>query len=83
MFDLLVQEGCQEIAVSSDSPVSQYRNNKNVFLCQQVAKKYSVELSWTFTEAGHGKSVVDGVGGKMTELCKNSILLFYCPVQVC
>ena len=49
----------------SDSPSTQYRCAKNFFLFHNLAhKKYGLKhATWNFTEAGHGKSAADGVGG--------------------
>ena len=48
----------------SDGPVTQYRNKSNFYLMSVVPKKYGfIEVKWTLTEAGHGKSDADGIGG--------------------
>ena len=48
-----------------DSSSTQYRCAKNFFLFHNLAhKKYGLKhATWNFTEAGHGKSAADGVGG--------------------
>ena len=49
----------------SDGPTTQYRSKKNFFLFSTlIHEKYSFTVAtWNFTEAGHGKSAADGVGG--------------------
>lgn len=47
----------------SDGPITQYRNKKNFILLSKVAYDYGFKtVSWSFSEAGHGKSQADGVG---------------------
>ena len=50
-----VDNNISKLFMVSDSPTSQYRNKYNVFLTQQAAKNYNLEIIWTYTEAGHGK----------------------------
>ncbi|KAK3085700.1 hypothetical protein FSP39_007459 [Pinctada imbricata] len=49
----------------SDGPTTQYRTKSNFFLHHSLIHgKYGFHKStWNFTEAGHGKSSADGVGG--------------------
>lgn len=59
----------------SDSPSSQYRNKTNVYLMSLLLPRHFKNLSsfsWNFSEAGHGKGVMDGVGGSIK---RNSDLL--------
>lgn len=52
----------------SDGPSSQYRNRFNLKLFQQIVPKhfrYVKTMTWNFTEAGHGKGPMDGVGGTL------------------
>ena len=53
-----VERGITKLTMVSDSPTSQYRNCKNVYLCQQLAKEQNLEIEWIYTEAGHGKVAV-------------------------
>ena len=69
-------EWCQTNSVSkitfvSDSTVAQYRNMKNVFLVRSLAKESGITCQWLFTEAGHGKSVCDGIGGNLKTRLKD------------
>lgn len=61
----LVENGFKEIIIVSDSPTSQYRNGKNAYLTQKWAEEYKIKICWIFTEAGHGKSAADGIGGNI------------------
>ena len=59
----LAEKGVKEITVVSDSPTSQYRNGKCAYLTSRWSKEYGITICWLFTEAGHGKSAADGIGG--------------------
>ena len=69
----LVLEGKSEIVIVSDSPTSQYRNAKMVFLTKSWAEKFGLRIQWIYTEAGHGKSAADGIGGKIKNLVKDKM----------
>ncbi|KAG8180208.1 hypothetical protein JTE90_003164 [Oedothorax gibbosus] len=54
------------IHFQSDGPTTQYRNKTNLFLLTYFANKLGLkEVKWNFSEAGHGKSSADGVGGQL------------------
>ena len=61
----LVENGKKRIVICSDSPTSQYRNGKNVYLMKRLAQELKISIQLLFTEAGHGKSPCDGVGGNI------------------
>ena len=61
----LAKKGYTEITVVSDSPTSQYRNGKCAYLTSKLAEELKIKIIWYFTEAGHGKSPADGVGGNI------------------
>ena len=61
----LVENGKKRIVICSDSPTSQYRNGKNVYLMKRLAQELKINIRLLFTEAGHGKSPCDGVGGNI------------------
>ena len=67
----LVQSGIKHIVCVSDSPTSQYRNNKNMWLTKELAVTHNITIEWLFTEAGHGKSVCDGIGGTVKNLLRD------------
>ena len=69
----LVDEGKSEIIIVSDSPTSQYRNAKMVFLTKSWAEQFGIRIQWIYTEAGHGKSAADGIGGKIKNLVKDKV----------
>ena len=70
-IDKLVETGIKHIICVSDSPTSQYRNNKNVHLTKELAMKHNILIEWIFTEAGHGKSCCDGIGGNIKNLIRD------------
>ena len=50
----------------SDGPTTQYRNKKMFYLITQYLRQCCTQLkdiTYNFSEAGHGKSSVDGIGG--------------------
>jgi len=49
----------------SDSPSSQYRCVKNLYLMKTLMhQEYGFQhVTWNYTEAGHGKGPADGIGG--------------------
>lgn len=50
----------------SDGPSSQYKNRYNIFLMKTLVPRYYGKLekmTWNYTEAGHGKGPMDGIGG--------------------
>ena len=61
----LVAKGKKRFVICSDSPSSQYRNSKNVFLMRRYCAEFGISIRLLFTEAGHGKSACDGVGGNI------------------
>ena len=70
-IEKLVDKGIKHIVCASDSPTSQYRNNKNVWLTKELAKKHKITINWLYTEAGHGKSSCDGIGGTVKNLLRD------------
>ena len=61
----LVRKIKTKFIIASDSPTSQYRNGKNIFLMKKLAMEFGISIRLLFTEAGHGKSPCDGVGRNM------------------
>ena len=66
--------GKTTIVVASDSPTSQYRNGKNVFLMKRLAVQLGITIRLLFTESGHGKSPCDGVGGNIKTQVESALL---------
>ena len=67
----LVENGIKHLICVSDSPTSQYRNKTNVWLTKELAVKHNIRVDWLFTEAGHGKSSCDGIGGVVKNLVRD------------
>ncbi len=58
----------------SDSPVSQFRNQKIAHFVANFGLVFpGVRASWTWMEAGHGKSACDGVGGGVKKVGNNMV----------
>ena len=70
----LVAKGKKKFVICSDSPTSQYRNSKNVFLMKRLCLELNISIRLLFTEAGHGKSPCDDVGGKIKAHVKDILL---------
>ena len=71
LIQKLVDRGIKHIFIVSDSPTSQYRNNKNVFLTKELAVLHHITIEWFYTEAGHGKSCCDGIGGTVKNILRD------------
>lgn len=52
----------RQFYIISDSPSNQYRNKFYFHLAEKFAQEKKVKLVWIFTETGHGKGPMDGVG---------------------
>ena len=70
----LVEKGKTTIVIVSDSPVSQYRNSKNVFLMRKLAMELGICIRLIFTESGHEKSLCDVVGGNIKRKVEEVLL---------
>ena len=75
VFAWVTENQISNLTFVSDSTVAQYRNAKNVFLVQSLAKEKEITCQWLFTEAGHGKSVCDGIGGRLKTRVKEATAL--------
>ena len=58
-------EQLKYLYVISDSPTSQYRNKCNAFFTKRFAVENNINIYWVFTESGHGKGRMDGVGASV------------------
>lgn len=75
---ILENKQIDTVHIYSDGPTSQYRNRRNVTLWiqtlindfQQVTKS-----TWTFSEPGHGKGPMDGVGGSLKRTADRHVLM--------
>lgn len=70
----LLAKGKTRFVICSDSPTSQYRNSKNVFLMRRLCLELNISIRLLFTEAGHGKSPCDGVGGNIKTQVEDVLL---------
>ena len=70
----LVEKGIKKVVICIDGPTSQYRNSKNVYLMKKLAMKHNISIRLLYTEAGHGKSPCDGVGGNLKTEVENAVL---------
>lgn len=59
----------------SDGPTTQYRNKNMFYLAVSVlAKELGIgSVSWHFSEKGHGKGAVDGIGGCLKRTADNLV----------
>ena len=60
--------------IMTDSPTSQYRNSECAFLAKRYAEMSNVDVSWVFTESGHGKGPIDGVGAAIKNSIYNAVI---------
>ena len=73
IFAQIDLKSTDHLYIASDSPSSQYRNKKNVILMKACAVMNDINLTWVFTETGHGKGPMDGVGGSLKKVIKDTI----------
>ena len=66
--------------IASDSPTSQYRNKIKTFLTKKWAMDNEIQVFWIYTETGHGKGPMDGVGAAVKKSIKDT--LAYNPDKV-
>lgn len=65
----------EELHIQSDGPTTQYRNKTNYFLFHHFCQKFNLKkASWNHTEAGHGKTSGDGVGGCVKGMCNSEVI---------
>lgn len=61
-------ENINTLRIGSDGPTGQYKNRFNLHLLTKLLPKFCPNIkrcTWNFTEAGHGKGPMDGVGGTL------------------
>ena len=73
IFKFLDLTNVETLYIVSDSTCNQYRNQNNVFLTKQWAVKSNINVCWVFTESGHGKGPMDGIGAKIKMKVKDTI----------
>ena len=58
--------GVKKMFIFTDGPTAQYRNKTAFALIYLFAEKYGFEtFVWNFWESGHGKGIIDGLGGTL------------------
>lgn len=65
------------VHIYSDSPSSQYRNRFNIYFMKKLLPQYFKHLksfTWNFSEPGHGKGSMDGVGGSIKRAADQYVL---------
>lgn len=62
VLNTILLDDINTLYIISDSPTSQYRTVYNGYLSRKFAEEKKVDLVWVFTESGHGKGPMDGVG---------------------
>jgi hypothetical protein len=69
-FLVLLDKPIEKISIISDSPSSQYRNRKTLYIVDRVLRlRNIIRWQWMYTEAGHGKGAADGVGAAIKRRC--------------
>ena len=63
----------QTLYIALDSSANQYRNKNNVFLTKKCDVDNLNDIYWIFTESGHGKGPMDGVGSGIKKTIKDTI----------
>ncbi|XP_054280654.1 uncharacterized protein LOC128998509 [Macrosteles quadrilineatus] len=67
-------ENVSRVHIISDGPTKQYRNKSNMYLFSYYMEHFGFEkASYNFSEAGHGKSVADGVGGTIKRTADSAV----------
>ena len=69
-FDL---DRLQVLYIITDSPTSQYCNKYNAYLTKKFAIQHNLTIIWVFTESGHGKVPMNGVGASIKNEIDNAI----------
>ena len=59
--------------IVTDSPTSQYRNKKVMYLIKRFAGDKGIAVCWIYTEKGHGKGPMDGVGAAVKRVVSDTI----------
>ena len=68
-----IDNNVQRIHYWSDSPTSQYRNKHILDIVANHEERYGIKARWNYFEAGHGKSVCDGLGGSCKRLADEAM----------
>lgn len=74
---LSTREHVQTLHIFSDGPTSQYRNRTNIYLWIKTLLEHFPQITtatWTYSEPGHGKGPMDGVGGVLKKTADDYVL---------
>ena len=58
----------------SDGLSSEFKNQYMRFLIQELSKKHGKPFIWKFSAIGHGKGVVNGLGGKIKSIVNKKVM---------
>ena len=75
---ILENKNVDTLHIYSDGPTSQYRNRTNIYLwLQTLIHEFQqiTKATWTFSEPGHGKGPMDGVGGVLKRTADSHVLM--------
>lgn len=75
---ILAKENIHTLHIYSDGPTSQYRNRTNIHLWIQTLVnefKQITKATWTYSEPGHGKGHMDGIGGTLKRTADRHVLM--------
>jgi hypothetical protein len=64
----------EEVELWSDNATSQFKNQFLMQSLKEFEAKYNIKIRWNFYAAMHGKSIVDGIGGKLKQFVRQRIL---------
>ena len=73
----------KKLFIITDSPESQYRNKTCAYLTKKCAEENGVDITWVFTESGHGKGPMDGVGATIKNSTDDVVIASESMPDVC
>ena len=60
--------------IYSDGPSSEFKNQYMMKLLHHVSKQHSAKFTWDYFATGHGKGMVDGIGGEAKSMVRQQVL---------
>lgn len=74
LFKKFQELGIKNLFIFTDGPTAQYRNKTVFALICIFAEKYGFKtVVWNFWESGHGKGIIDGLGGTLKLKADNKV----------
>lgn len=74
IFQKFKEAAIKVLQIFTDGPTTQYRNKTSFALICHFAKLYGFEtVVWNFWESGHGKGIIDGLGGTLKSKADNKV----------